>query len=114
MKKYFILIAMLVLATFAMAQTPVKEHTKPYTECKAIIENVIAKIQEAKDCDELNAALFGFFEVYGVENQEIMTQEENELLDNLTNEMDKAFDIKKAKMGCKDENPENEVEYWRI
>ena len=110
MKKYFILIAMLVLSTVAMAQTPVKEHTKPYNECKAIVENVMTKIQEAKDCDELDAALFGFFAVFGVENQELMTQEENELLDNLTNEMDKAFDIKKAKLDCKDENPENEGE----
>ena len=110
MKKYFILIAMLVLSTVAMAQNPVKEHTKPYNECKAIVENVMTKIQEAKDCDELDMALFGFFAVFGVENQEIMTEEENELLDNLTNEMDKAFDIKKAKLDCKDENPQGEGE----
>ena len=110
MKKLFFLIAMLSLSTGIMAQNPVKEHTKPFNECKAIIEDVMTKIQEAKDCDELDMALFGFFAVFGVENQEIMTEEENELLDNLSNEMDKAFDIKKAKLDCKDENPKNEGE----
>ena len=104
------MITMLALSTVAMAQDPVKEHTKPYNECKAIVESVMTKIQEAKDCDELNEALFGFFAVFSVDNQEIMTAEENELLDNLTNEMDKAYDIKKAKLGCKDENPKNEGE----
>ena len=104
MKKLFILIAMLSLSTFVMAQNPVKTHTKPYNEAKAILEEVKAGIQNAKDCDELDVAVFGVIALFGVEDIDMITEDEENLLTKLTEEMDKILENKKAALNCEDDD----------
>ena len=101
MKKLFILIAMLSLSTFVMAQTPEKTHTKPYNEAMAILEGVQEAIQSAKDCDELELAAFSMFALFGVEDIDKVTEEEDNLITKFTEEMGKIMESKKAALNCK-------------
>lgn len=107
MKKYFILIAMLVLTTFAMAQQPGKKYSKPYYEAKAVLEEVKTNAQNAKDCDELNASLFGLIALMGVEDLENITKEEDDLLLQISNKIDQVLEKKKATLGC-ESNDDND------
>lgn len=103
MKKFFILLVMLTLSTFVMAQTPVKKYSKPYNEAKKILENVREDIKNAKDCDELDAAVFGVLALFGVEDIDKITNSEEELLTKLTDEIDKILEKKKVALNCEDE-----------
>jgi len=103
MKKFFILLAMLTLSTFVMAQTPVKKYSKPYNEAKEILESVRENIIDAKDCDELDMAVFGVIALLGVEDLDKITNTEEDLLTKLSNEIDKILEKKKAALKCEDE-----------
>ena len=103
MKKLFILLAMLTFSTFVMAQAPVNGHTKPYNEAKEILESVKDGIQSAKDCDELDMAVFGVIALFGVEDIDEITESEEDLFTKLTDEIDKILENKKAALNCKDD-----------
>ena len=103
MKKFFILLAMLTLSTFAMAQTPVKKYSKPYNEAKEILESVREDIKSAKDCDELDMAVLGVLALLGVEDIDKLTSTEEDLLTKLTDEIDKILEKKKVALKCEDE-----------
>ena len=104
MKKLFILIAMLSLSTLAMAQKPEETHTKPYKEAMAILEEVQEGIQNAKDCDELELAAFSMLALFGVEDIDKVTEEEDNLINKFTEEMGKIMENKKAALNCKDDD----------
>ena len=103
MKKLFILIAMLSLASFAMAQKP-ETHTKPYNDAMAILEEVQEGIQSAKDCEELELAAFSMLALLGVEDLDKITEEEENLINKFTQEMDKILKNKKVALNCKDDD----------
>lgn len=104
MKKLFILIAMLSLSTFVMAQKPEENHTKPYKEAMVILEGVKDGIQNAKDCDELELAAFGMIALFGVEDIDKVTEAEDNQIKKFTEEMDKILHSKKAALNCKDDD----------
>ena len=101
MKKSFILISMLSLTTFAMAQNSETNHTKPYKDAMAILEQVKEGIQNAKDCDELELAAFSMLELFSVENIDKVTEEEDNLINKFTEEMNKILESKKTALNCK-------------
>ena len=101
MKKLFILIAMLSLSTFIMAQNSETNHTKPYKDAMVILEGVQEGIQNAKDCDELELAAFGMFALFGVEDIDKVTEEEDNLINKFTEEMSKILENKKTALNCK-------------
>ena len=104
MKKLFILIAMLSLSMFVMAQNSEETHTKPYKEVMAILEEVQEGIQNAKDCDELELAAFGMIALFGVEDIDKVTEAEDNQINKFTAEMDKILKNKKATLNCKDDD----------
>ena len=101
MKKQYILIAILSMSTFAMAQNSETNHTKPYKDAMAILEQVKEGIQSAKDCDELELAAFGMLELFSVENIDMVTEEEDNLINKFTEEMNKILENKKTALNCK-------------
>ena len=101
MKKLFILIAMLSLSTFVIAQNPKKNHTKPYKDAMAIFEEVQEGIQNAKDCEELEVAVFGMFALCTVDDLDKVTEEEENLLNKFTEKMNNILENKKTALNCK-------------
>ena len=101
MKKLFILIAMFSLSTFVMAQNSETNHTKPYKDAMAILEEVQEGIQNAKDCDELELAAFSMLALFSVEDIDKVTEEEDNLIKKFTEGMNKILEDKKAAMNCK-------------
>ena len=73
-------------------------------EYKKILDRITSSIKDAKTCDDLDMAAFGMLGLLGVEGLDAITEEEQAQLTELTDNMEKLMEQKKAELNCKDDN----------
>ena len=103
MKKTLLAFVMSVIM-IAMASCGGGNQSKAFKDSKKILDRITSSIKDAKTCDDLDMAAFGMLGLLGVEGLDAITEEEQAQLTELTDNMEKLMEQKKAELNCKDDN----------
>lgn len=103
MKKSLLALVMSVIM-IAMASCGGNNHSKAFNEAKKIMDRITSSIKDAKTCDDLDMAAFGFLGLLGVEGIDALSEAEQKELDEITKKMETLMEEKKAEFDCKDDD----------
>ena len=100
-KTLFALIMSVIMIGFASCGS---KHSEAFNKSKKILEDAVAAVEKADNCDDLDAAVFtGVFGLLAVEGIDQMPESEAAELETYTEKLDKAYEDKKAKLDCQDD-----------
>ena len=95
MKKTLLALVMGVIM-ITMASCGGNNHSKAFNEAKKIMDKITTSVKDAKTCDDLDMAAFGFLGLLGVEGLDALSEEEQKELD------EKLMEERRAELNCKD------------
>lgn len=101
MKKTLLAFVMSVIM-IAMSSCGGGGHSKAFNEAKKILDKINTSIKDAKSCDDLDMAAFGYLGLLGVEGIDAISAEEQKDLEELTSKMEKVMEQKKTELNCSD------------
>lgn len=103
MKKTLLALVMSVIMIGLASCGGGNKHSKAYNESVKILDNITEAINQADDCDGLEAAAFGILGLLGVEGLDQMPDVEQEELTKVMEEMNTLLEKKQADFGCEEE-----------
>lgn len=103
MKKTLLALVMSVIM-ITMASCSGNNHSKAFNEAKKIMDKITTSVKDAKTCDDLDMAAFGFLGLLGVEGIDALSEAEQKELDEITQKMEKLMEERKAELNCKDDS----------
>lgn len=79
-------------------------HSKAFNEAKKIMDKINTEIKDAKTCDDVDMAAFGFLGLLGVEGIDALNEAEQKEFEEMSNKMSELMAQKKAELNCKEDS----------
>ena len=78
-------------------------HSKAYNEAKKVLDGVMEEVNKANTCDDIDVAAFGVLGLLAVDGIDKLNEADQKALDELTEQISKTVEEKKAALDCKDD-----------
>lgn len=109
--KKTILVVFMSFLMIAASSCGGQKHSKAFNESKKILEQIMDATQKAENCDDLEMAAFGILGLLGVEGLDSMPEDEQNLISELSEQLNTLMEEKSATLNCNEEE-EMDDEAW--